>query len=68
MSPMWDNEPEHDAGICVACGIRTENGIVRWLPRASGPDVRLLVHARAEDCTPLEHVPPIRLARHHASF
>lgn len=29
MSPMWDNEPEHAEGICVACGVHTNDGIVR---------------------------------------
>ncbi|GAA3766700.1 glycine-rich domain-containing protein [Streptomyces chiangmaiensis] len=27
MSPMWDNEPERAAGICVACGRHTDDGI-----------------------------------------
>ncbi|MER5914982.1 hypothetical protein ABT124_32095 [Streptomyces sp. NPDC001982] len=64
---MWDNEPEHVAGICVACGIHTDDGIVRWLPRMSGADVRLIVHARDEDCAPPEPADLIRLARHHTS-
>ncbi|WP_328449872.1 hypothetical protein OG780_19350 [Streptomyces sp. NBC_00386] len=61
MSPMWDNEPEYDAGICIACGRHTDDGVVRWLPRASGPDVRLIVHTRAQDCAapPTE---PVRAA------
>ena len=50
MSPMWDDEPERDAGACAACGSHTAEGIVRYLPRASGPDVRLIVHAHAQDC------------------
>ena len=68
MSPMWDNEPQYSAGLCAACGIHTEDGIVRWLPRMSGPDVRLIVHARAEDCPRPASIPPVRLAPHGASF
>ncbi|MFJ9347137.1 hypothetical protein [Streptomyces sp. NPDC101237] len=68
MSPMWDNEPEHVAGVRVACGVRAEDGTVRWLHRASGPDVRLVVHAEGEDCVQPEPVMPVRLARHHAGF
>ncbi|MFF0222759.1 hypothetical protein [Streptomyces sp. NPDC004629] len=67
MSPMWDDREERDSGTCCACGMHTDDGIVRWLPRSSGPDVRLIVHARSEDCTPRESTPPLRLARHHAS-
>ncbi|MER6531366.1 hypothetical protein [Streptomyces sp. NPDC001508] len=57
MSPMWDDREERDSGTCCACGIHTDDGIVRWLPRSSGPDVRLIVHARSEDCTPRESTP-----------
>ncbi|WP_369243655.1 hypothetical protein [Streptomyces sp. R41] len=62
MSPMWDDKPEHTEGICVACGQHTDNGIVRWLPRTSGPDVRLIVHAEGNECWPKQPVEPIRLA------
>jgi hypothetical protein len=65
---MWDNCEERDAGICCACGIHTDDGIVRWLPRTSGPDVRLIVHARGKDCTPPDPAPLIRLARYHAGL
>ncbi|MEU9285951.1 hypothetical protein AB0D57_14805 [Streptomyces sp. NPDC048275] len=64
MSPIWDNEPEHAEGVCVACGVHTNHGIVRWLPRISGPDVRLIVHAEAQDCTPPQPVGNFRLSRH----
>ncbi len=64
VSPMWDNEPELAEGICVACGAYTDKAIVRWLPRMSGADVRLIVHARDDDCTPPEPAQLIRLARH----
>ncbi|MGW1892160.1 hypothetical protein ACWCP6_18150 [Streptomyces sp. NPDC002004] len=67
MSPMWDNEPEQAEGICVACGVYTDEAIVRWLPRMSGPDVRLVVHAKADDCAPPSRVSPLRLGRHGAS-
>ncbi|MEY9997869.1 hypothetical protein ABIE67_010255 [Streptomyces sp. V4I8] len=67
VSPMWDDREERDAGICCACGVHTADGIVRWMPRSSGPDVRLIVHARGEDCTPPETDPPLRLARRPAS-
>ncbi|AVH58969.1 hypothetical protein C4B68_28015 [Streptomyces dengpaensis] len=60
---MWDNEDERAAGTCVACGQHTADGIVRWLPRASGPDVRLIVHAQAQDCTLSQPAEPLRLAR-----
>ncbi|WP_406488999.1 hypothetical protein [Streptomyces phaeochromogenes] len=64
VSPMWDDEPERAAGTCVACGLHTDDGIVRWLPRMSGPDVRLIVHAEAGECTPREPAaPPLRLRR-----
>jgi hypothetical protein len=63
---MWDNESEQAAGICVACGLHTDDGIVRWLPRVSGADVRLIVHANGEDCTPPEGAPSVRLARYCA--
>lgn len=65
---MWDNEAEHAAGICVACGQHTADGIVRWLPRASGPDVRLIVHVEAQDCAPPQPVEPLRLARRGAGL
>ncbi|MER7933309.1 MULTISPECIES: hypothetical protein [unclassified Streptomyces] len=68
VSPMWDDEPEPATGVCVACGTHTENGIARWLPRAPGPDVHLIVHARGEDYVQPEPVPPVRPARHHAGF
>lgn len=65
MSPMWDDESEQTMGVCVACGACTDNAVVRWLPRASGADVRLVVHARGEDCTPPGPAPLLRLARQH---
>lgn len=68
MSPMWDNEPEYASGLCVACGIHTDKGIVRWLPRMSGPDVRLILHTAPDECTPREPAEPLRLGRIGASF
>jgi hypothetical protein len=59
---MWDNEPEPAEGICVACGVHTNNGIVRWLPRMSGPDVRLIVHAEGNECWPKQPVESLRLS------
>lgn len=66
VSPMWDSQEERAPGFCCACGVHTDDGIVRWMPRGSGPDVRLIVHARGEECTPPDDVPPLRLARRHA--
>lgn len=62
MSPMWDNEPEYGAGYCAACGLHTDKGIVRWLPRMSGADVRLILHADPDECAPAGPVEPLRLA------
>ncbi len=28
MAPMWDDEPERDAGRRIACGLHTTDGIV----------------------------------------
>jgi hypothetical protein len=50
--PMWDNEPEHDSGPCARCGHHAEDGIVHWIPRMSTADVRLIIHADPEQCTP----------------
>ena len=49
VSPMWD-EPEPASGICSACTQHTENGIAHWIPRASGADVRIVLHANPADC------------------
>ncbi|MFF9324056.1 hypothetical protein ACF1AY_04985 [Streptomyces sp. NPDC014776] len=63
MSPMWDGEPQRTEGVCVACGAYTTDAVVRWVSRVSGPDVRLIVHAKADDCVPAAPVQPLRLAR-----
>ena len=65
---MWDDEPERTEGVCVACGRHAEDAIVRWLPRMSTADVRLIVHARDEECTPRHAAPLIRLARRHSGL
>jgi hypothetical protein len=53
VSPMWDDEPEHAAGTCAACGQHTDNGVVRWVTRLSGPDIRLIIHTTPTQCTPI---------------
>lgn len=47
---MWDPEPERATGMCASCGLHTDNGIVHVVPRVSGPDVRLVIHADPDDC------------------
>ncbi|GGT44704.1 hypothetical protein GCM10010271_55960 [Streptomyces kurssanovii] len=49
---MWDTEPEPGAGTCAACGVGTDDGRAQWIPRMSGPDVRIIVHADSADCRP----------------
>lgn len=55
MSPMRDSEDEHAAGVCVACYKHTDNGLVRWLPRLSAPDVRLIICADPKACSSGEY-------------
>ncbi|MFI6468740.1 hypothetical protein ACIBL5_00505 [Streptomyces sp. NPDC050516] len=62
MSPMWDQEDEHASGVCAACQKHTDNGIVRWLPRMSAPDVRLIICADPDACSASEFVQPTRIA------
>ncbi|WP_331448016.1 hypothetical protein [Streptomyces xanthochromogenes] len=62
MSPMWDQADEHAAGVCVACHKYTDDGLVRWLPRLSAPDVRLIICADPKACSSSEYVRPGRIA------
>lgn len=65
MSPMWDHEEEHDSGTCAACQKPVEHGIVRWLPRMSNPDVRLILHPEGDEaCTPSPCTEPRMIARY----
>ncbi|MET9516427.1 hypothetical protein [Streptomyces sp. NPDC002994] len=66
MSPMWDEEPERGSGTCAACDQHTNNGTVRWVPRASFPDIRIVTHADPADCRPAAATPTdFRLYRSH---
>jgi hypothetical protein len=57
MSPMWDDEPEHAAGICAACGRHTDDGVVHWIARSSTADLRLIVCANLSECSSPEPAP-----------
>ncbi|MET9362186.1 hypothetical protein ABZX93_14850 [Streptomyces sp. NPDC006632] len=59
---MWDQEDEHTEGVCVACNKYTGDGLVRWLPRLSAPDVRLVICADPAVCSSSEYVRPARVA------
>ncbi|WP_159039629.1 hypothetical protein [Streptomyces sp. TP-A0356] len=39
-------------GTCAHCGRWTEAGIRHWIPRASGPEIEVIVCADPADCTP----------------
>lgn len=44
MSPMWDDTPSRGPGICAGCGHVVDEGPVRWIPRMTGPDIRIVIH------------------------
>ncbi|SCG09867.1 hypothetical protein GA0115255_126271 [Streptomyces sp. Ncost-T6T-2b] len=44
VSPMWDDEPARGSGICAACAHVVDDGPVQWIPRMTGPDIRIVVH------------------------
>ncbi|MDX2708079.1 hypothetical protein PV350_35330 [Streptomyces sp. PA03-6a] len=52
MSPMWDDIPERAPGHCAGCGAWTADGLVRWVTRSPGPDMRIVVHSEPDACTP----------------
>lgn len=59
--PMWDDEPEYGPGTCVRCGVDLPRGLVRWVTRSSGPDVRIVLHDDLTQCTPPDAEPEGRL-------
>lgn len=63
MSPMWDDEPVYAAGICAACGLHTDDGVVTWVPRMSAADLRLIVHADPGACPSPDNPSPLPLRR-----
>ncbi|MFE3644615.1 hypothetical protein ACFXOM_27155 [Streptomyces sp. NPDC059169] len=63
MSPIWDEQAERASGTCAACGLRTDDGIVTWLPRMSAAHLRLIVHAHPDACQPPQNPSPLPLRR-----
>ncbi|CAM5246919.1 hypothetical protein GCM10010345_04380 [Streptomyces canarius] len=49
MSPAWDMESPPASGVCARCGRWTEAGIQHWIPRASGPEVDVILCADPAD-------------------
>ncbi|MEU3836155.1 hypothetical protein [Streptomyces microflavus] len=41
---MWDDTPSRGAGLCAGCGHVVDDGPVRWIPRMTGPDIRIVIH------------------------
>ncbi|MET8953127.1 hypothetical protein ACWEO4_21580 [Streptomyces sp. NPDC004393] len=53
VSPAWDMASPLAEGVCAHCGRWTEAGIAHWIPRASGPEIAVVVCADPAACTPL---------------
>lgn len=64
LMPMWDDEPEYGAGACARCGEELARGRVYWIPRASGPDIRIVLHSVQSDCPAgaAPSAPPLRIS------
>lgn len=65
MSPMWDDEPEHAAGTCAACGRHIDDGVVHWIPRASAADIKIIVCVDPSGCSSPEPAPSVGLRIRH---